>query len=70
MPATKTRYMVCYMFKKIINPKSILSRPGLFPDYECFETLKEAKQKYRSLIVNKDLHSASITKVLESTDYF
>ena len=69
MPATKTRYMVCYMFERIINPKSIFARPGFFPDYACFETLKEARVKYKSLTKNTDLHSASITKILESTDY-
>jgi len=69
MPATKTRYIVCYMFKKTINPKSIFARPGFFPDYECFETLKEARVKYRSLSASTSLYSASITKVLESTDY-
>jgi hypothetical protein len=38
-------------------------------DYECFETLQEAKIKYNELISDDDIHSCTITKVVESTDY-
>jgi hypothetical protein len=58
------------MFKRTINPKSIFSRPGFFPDYKSFETLKEARVEYKTLTDCTDLHSASITKILKSTDYF
>ena len=50
-------YIVCYMMR---SNKA---------DYECFETLQEARIKYSELINDDDIHSCTITKVVESTDY-
>jgi len=37
--------------------------------YAVYSTLKEARKKYNSLIKYSKLYSASITKIIESTDY-
>lgn len=42
-----------------------------YTDAETFtEAMEDAKQRYSEFLQVTDLHSASITVVLESTDYF
>ena len=70
MAIRKTRYIVCYMLRKPVDRKNVFSEPTLFSDYDCFETLKETKAFYKTLLERRDTYSASITKILKSTDYF
>ena len=37
--------------------------------YEVFENMKDAKEEYKKILDYHDLYIASITQVLESTDY-
>jgi len=37
--------------------------------YEVFENMKDAKEEYKKILDYDDLYTASITQVLESTDY-
>lgn len=69
MKEAKIRYIVCYMFKKLIRKNNPYARISLPSDYECFETLKEARFRYKELCDKSDLYSASIAKIIESTDY-
>ena len=37
--------------------------------YEVFKNMKDAKEEYKKILDYNDLYTASITQVLESTDY-
>jgi len=37
--------------------------------YEVFHNIKDAKEEYKKILDYDDLYTASITQVLESTDY-
>lgn len=69
MKEVKIRYIVCYMFKNLIRKNKIYTRISLPSDYECFETLKEARLRYKELCNKLNLYSASIARIVKSTDY-
>ncbi len=60
--------------KKYIVVYSIWTKLGDIDEacedhYEVFHNIKDAKEKYKQVLDYDDLYTASITQVLESTDY-
>lgn len=72
-------YIVCWVVKKEsreskesrrIVPEKYVDHYAVFPDHEHGRTAKKEAQKYFDNLIKQDnIYSASLTKVIESTDY-
>ena len=54
----KTAYIVAYMLKDLKDA------------YTVVWSIEEAKSVYETILSNPDIYSASIARVVESTDYW